>query len=101
MCACTYCTALTLTLTHTHTHTLHTPTPTHTSSPSSANDCIALDCEMVGGGEKGRISMLARCSIVNHRGDVLLDTYVAPVAKVTDYRTRWSGIRARNLIGGK
>ncbi len=56
---------------------------------------------MVGGGEKGRISMLARCSVVNHHGDVMLDTYVAPVSKVTDYRTRWSGIRAYNLIGGK
>ncbi len=56
---------------------------------------------MVGGGEKGRISMLARCSVVDHCGNVILDKYVAPTTQVTDYRTRWSGIRAYNLIGGK
>ena len=36
---------------------------------------IALDCEMVGVGDKGWNSMLARCSVVNRHGHVLLDSY--------------------------
>ena len=56
---------------------------------------------MVGTGWDGEFSMLARCSIVNHHGNVLYDSYVAPMDRVTDYRTRFSGIRPRDLVGGK
>jgi len=74
------------------------------SSPSSYScskgSCVALDCEMVGAGLKGRISMLARVAVVNHHGHILLDSKVAPTKPVTDYRTRFSGIRKRDLIGG-
>lgn len=39
------------------------------------NKCtVALDCEMVGTGSNGDFSMLARCSIVNHHGDILYDS---------------------------
>lgn len=54
---------------------------------------VAVDCEMVGTGPKGRVSSLARCSIVNYNGDVLYDDYVLPPCHIVDYRTRWSGIR--------
>ena len=45
--------------------------------------------------------MLARCSLVNHHGNTLYDKYVAPMDVITDYRTEYSGIRPRDLEGGK
>ncbi|KAM9851771.1 interferon-stimulated 20 kDa exonuclease-like 2 [Aulostomus maculatus] len=59
---------------------------------------LAIDCEMVGTGPKGRISQLARCSIVSYEGDVVYDKFINPSVPVTDYRTRWSGIRHRDLV---
>uniref|UniRef100_A0A8C8T8V8 Interferon stimulated exonuclease gene 20-like 2 n=1 Tax=Peromyscus maniculatus bairdii TaxID=230844 RepID=A0A8C8T8V8_PERMB len=59
---------------------------------------VALDCEMVGTGPKGRVSSLARCSIVNYNGDVLYDEYVRPPCHIVDYRTRWSGIRKSHMV---
>jgi RNA exonuclease 4 len=43
---------------------------------------------------------LARISIVNYHGVVILDEYVKQRELVVDYRTRWSGIRASDLIYG-
>ncbi|XP_034355406.1 interferon-stimulated 20 kDa exonuclease-like 2 [Arvicanthis niloticus] len=59
---------------------------------------VAIDCEMVGTGPKGRVSSLARCSIVNYHGDVLYDEYVLPPCYIVDYRTRWSGIRKCHMV---
>ncbi|XP_037308235.2 apoptosis-enhancing nuclease [Pungitius pungitius] len=59
---------------------------------------VALDCEMVGTGPGGRWSELARCSILDYHGNVLYDQYVRPRRPVTDYRTRWSGIRRKDLL---
>ncbi|XP_031151056.1 apoptosis-enhancing nuclease [Sander lucioperca] len=58
---------------------------------------VALDCEMVGTGPGGNCSELARCSILDYHGNVLYDKYVRPCQPVTDYRTRWSGIRRHHL----
>jgi hypothetical protein len=58
---------------------------------------VALDCEMVGCGPKGSVSVLARVAVVDERGNVLLDSYVSPPEVVTDYRTRWSGIKPQHL----
>jgi len=58
-------------------------------------DELALDCEMVEC--YGSKSVLARVSIVNLFGHPILDLYATPPSKVTDYRTRWSGIRKRDL----
>jgi len=60
---------------------------------------IGMDCEMVGVGRDGVESVLARVSIVNHFGNVLYDTFVAPRETVTDYRTHVSGVRAADLAG--
>ncbi|XP_070763825.1 apoptosis-enhancing nuclease [Enoplosus armatus] len=68
--------------------------PCLSSCPSSV---VALDCEMVGTGPGGRCSELARCSILDYHGNVLYDKYVQPCQPVTDYRTRWSGIRRHHL----
>lgn len=54
---------------------------------------------MVGVGPKGCESILARVSIVNWHGYVLLDRFVRPMERVTDYRTWVSGIRASDLKG--
>lgn len=58
---------------------------------------VALDCEMVGTGLKGHCSELARCSIVSYDGNVIYDKFIKPVNPVTDLRTRWSGVRWRDL----
>ena len=70
---------------------------TQSSPKISSTMIVGLDCEMVGVGEKGKDSMLARVSIVDHKGEILLDTFVAETEKVTDYRTKTSGITAKNL----
>lgn len=57
----------------------------------------AIDCEMVGSGNR---SLLARVSIVNQHGRVIMDKYVKPTAVVTDYRDFVSGIRKRDLDNG-
>uniref|UniRef100_A0A3B3UZC8 Interferon stimulated exonuclease 20 like 2 n=1 Tax=Poecilia latipinna TaxID=48699 RepID=A0A3B3UZC8_9TELE len=59
---------------------------------------LAIDCEMVGAGPKGSISQLARCSIVSYDGDVVYDKFIKPSMYVTDFRTRWSGIRPKDLF---
>ena len=58
---------------------------------------VALDCEMVGIGNQGRQSALARVSIVDWYHNVLLDTYVQVPMKVTDYRTAVSGIKPKHI----
>ncbi|KAI8475493.1 MAG: ribonuclease H-like domain-containing protein [Monoraphidium minutum] len=42
---------------------------------------------------------LARVSLVNDEGNVLLDTFVAVKERVTDYRTWVSGVRPQDLEG--
>lgn len=72
--------------------------PTAIVIPSgNPSKILAIDCEMVGTGPKGSISQLARCSLVSYSGDVVYDKYIKPAAPVTDYRSRWSGIRPRDL----
>lgn len=75
----------------------HKPAATKTP-PGIPTKCLAIDCEMVGTGPKGRVSQLARCSIVSHDGDVVYDKFINPPDPVTDYRSRWSGIRPRDLV---
>jgi len=55
---------------------------------------VALDCEMV---SVGRESTLARVSIVNWHGEILINTFVRVENEVTDYLTRISGIRACDI----
>jgi RNA exonuclease 4 len=37
--------------------------------------------------------------VINNAGNVLLDKHVAQKERVTDYRTRFSGIRPSDLVG--
>ncbi|NWI15556.1 AEN nuclease, partial [Crypturellus soui] len=77
--------------------------PERSSDPATAPSLrrpakyVAIDCEMVGTGPRGRHSELARCSVVNYEGDVVYDKYVRPELPIVDYRTRWSGITRRHM----
>jgi RNA exonuclease 4 len=62
---------------------------------------VGLDCEMVGLGPSGRQSALARACLVDYQGDVLYDRFVRPKGFVTDFRTKYSGVRSGNLRKGE
>ena len=61
---------------------------------------IGLDCEMVGVGPSGKLSALARCCLVDYDGISIYDKFVRPKGYVTDFRTKYSGIRSKNLRDG-
>jgi RNA exonuclease 4 len=70
------------------------------SSQDKIGKFIAIDCEMVGIGPEGKESALARVSIVNFNGRVIMDKYVRTMERVTDYRTHVSGITPHHLANG-
>ena len=51
-------------------------------APTGLTDIVGLDCEMVGVGEGGIDSILARISIVNQHGHPVYDKYVKPTESV-------------------
>lgn len=71
----------------------------HLSAKIKSN-YLGLDCEMVGIGPDGTQSALARCCIVDFDGEVVYDEFVRPPGFVTDFRTKWSGIRKKDLRQG-
>jgi len=71
--------------------------PKATGRNTAVTTVLALDCEMVGVGVDGKRSILARVSIVNDDGNVIMDKFVIPTERVTDYRTAVSGVRAKDL----
>ena len=73
------------------------PKPYPAPTFSHIHRIVSLDCEMVGVGPQLK-SALARCSIVSYSGHVLYDEYVRPNLPITDYRSRWSGIRPRHMV---
>ncbi|KAF5377420.1 hypothetical protein D9757_009718 [Collybiopsis confluens] len=60
---------------------------------------LATDRGMVG--IDGSDSSLARVSIVNYYGAVMMDEFVRQRERVVDYRTQWSGIREKDMVGAK
>ncbi|KAG8752345.1 3'-5' exonuclease, partial [Serendipita sp. 396] len=60
-----------------------------------------MDCEMVGVGPFGLENALARVSIVNFVGDVVLDEFVLPQETVVDWRTAVSGVRKEDMVHAK
>lgn len=59
---------------------------------------VSLDCEMVKCGDE---SELARISIINYNGHVLMDEYVRPKKYITNYLTWVSGITRNNIANAK
>mmetsp|Transcript_36251 Transcript_36251/g.80685 ORF Transcript_36251/g.80685 Transcript_36251/m.80685 type:complete len:493 (+) Transcript_36251:452-1930(+) len=73
--------------------------PSSLGKNQGVTQVIAMDCEMVGVGPNGVRSAVARVCLVNNEGNVLLDAHVSPKEPVTDFRTRYSGIRPADLQG--
>lgn len=68
-------------------------------TPQEQARYVAMDCEMVGVGQDGRSSALARVVLIDWQGEVLLDEFIRPDRPVTDYRTFVSGITQDDLYG--
>lgn len=64
---------------------------------NTSSAIYALDCEMVGVGRWNK-SVLARVCLINEKGEVVLDKFVRPLEKVTDFRTAVSGIRPHDIL---
>ena len=79
--------------------TLEEVKPAKLSAKLKAN-YVGLDCEMVGIGPDGTQSALARCCLVDYDGEVIYDEFVRPPGFVTDFRTKWSGVRKKDLRQG-
>lgn len=56
---------------------------------------------MVGVGQYGEDSSVARVVIVDWNGSILFDEYIKQTQQVTDYRTFVSGITQEDLEGAK
>jgi DNA polymerase III epsilon subunit-like protein len=84
----------------THYHHQLSPAKPHTNR-FMAHRCVALDCEMVGVGPGGKISVLARVSVVDWYGRKIYDAFVHVEEKVTDYRTHVSGVTEQDVKGPK
>ncbi|KAI0257474.1 hypothetical protein BJV78DRAFT_39591 [Lactifluus subvellereus] len=72
----------------------------HYGSPN-ADQVLAMSCTVVGVGPGGNTSMVARVSICDFRGAILLECYVVPTMAVTDYRTSTTGITPAHLSSRK
>ncbi|KAK7205355.1 ribonuclease H-like domain-containing protein [Myxozyma melibiosi] len=70
-------------------------------SKTTIGKYVALDCEFVGVGFEGKRSALARVSMVNYHGAIVMDEFVRPEEKVTDWRTWVSGIRPEDMKDAK
>lgn len=62
---------------------------------------VAIDCEMVGVGDGGHGHALARASVVDFHGRQVYDSYVRPRERVTDWRTRISGVAPRHMAAAR
>ena len=69
-----------------------------TSESSTAQPFVSMDCEMVAAGNR---SVLAKCSILGYDGQVLYNEYVRPDKPISDYRTKWSGIKPHHMRGAQ
>ncbi|KAH6660851.1 ribonuclease H-like domain-containing protein [Truncatella angustata] len=58
---------------------------------------VAMDCEMVGVGPDGHDSVLARVSLVDFNGRQVYDSFVRPRERVTDWRTKITGITPKHM----
>ncbi|KAI0252647.1 hypothetical protein BJV78DRAFT_1200112 [Lactifluus subvellereus] len=58
---------------------------------------LAVAVQIVYTGDTANIPMVARVSLADYRGNVVLDTLVRPTHEVTDYRTAETGLVADHL----
>ncbi|KAJ3416311.1 3'-5' exonuclease [Chytridiales sp. JEL 0842] len=89
----------------------------HPFTPPNPENTIAIDCEMVvvrdsslsnsssssssnsrpDSGKQGTRPCLARVSVVDYNGAVLLDTYCKPKEEIVDFKTKYSGVTEKHL----
>ncbi|KAL0208378.1 hypothetical protein P9112_010965 [Eukaryota sp. TZLM1-RC] len=76
------------------------PCPTYVDTESHTAEhpepIVAIDCEMV---KCGFYTELARASVVNFDGEIIIDLLVKPSLPITDYVTSYSGITPEILEG--
>ena len=66
-----------------------------TPVPDKETPIVSIDCEMV---EVNRCSdALARVSIVNYNGEVLMDQHCSPEGRITNFRTWVSGVMPKHV----
>jgi DNA polymerase III epsilon subunit-like protein len=74
--------------------------PSHTPAYHAMNpkrSAVALDCEMVSVGDNNE-SEIARISAIDYlTGEILIDTLVQPLQRVTNWRTKYSGITKKAM----
>ncbi|KAI9433617.1 hypothetical protein F5148DRAFT_971362, partial [Russula earlei] len=58
---------------------------------------MAVSAQIVYTGDTADIPMVARVSLADYRGNVVMDTLVRPTHHVTDYRTAETGLIAAHL----
>lgn len=58
---------------------------------------VAIDCEFVGVGSEGKDHALARISLTNYFGHIVLDKFVKPRERVVDWRTEISGVKPNDM----
>ncbi|KAK9691736.1 hypothetical protein RND81_09G215800 [Saponaria officinalis] len=61
---------------------------------------IAMDCEMVGGGNDGTLNICARVCLIDEDENVIFHAYVLPQIPVTDYRSDVTGLTEEHLKDG-
>ncbi|TFK57483.1 hypothetical protein OE88DRAFT_139281 [Heliocybe sulcata] len=82
-------------------HNLVTPTyrQPRAHPPASIERYLAVSVQNVFVGT--RIPMVARVSMADYRGNIVLDTFVRPIQPVTDYRTGETGLYPAHLANGR
>ncbi|KAK3158874.1 hypothetical protein QOZ80_2AG0142740 [Eleusine coracana subsp. coracana] len=58
---------------------------------------VALACKMVGGGNDGSVDLVARVCLIGEDENIIFQTYVKPIAPVTNYRCEVTGVRPEYL----
>ncbi|KFK37560.1 hypothetical protein AALP_AA4G272800 [Arabis alpina] len=61
---------------------------------------VAIDCEMVGGGDDGSIDLCASICMVDENENVIFSTHVQPQVPVTNYRNEVTGLTEEDLKDG-
>lgn len=69
----------------------------HVLSLEEQSKYVAMDCEMVGIGYRGRKSSVARVTLVGWNGGIIFDEFVMQSVPVTDYRTFVSGVTVDDM----
>ena len=82
-----------------HFHAGVRPVSRDNGADTSVTGALALDCEMVGVGPFGHTSVLASVCVVNEYGNIVYYSLSSPAEKITDYRTKYSGISKGMLDG--